>query len=384
MTISSTTRLTQANGNGSTFTFPFAFKVFQASDLVVVSTVIATGVDTTLVLNSDYTVTLNADQNYNPGGNIVFGVAPLSTVKITITSAVPLLQPTDLSNQGGFYPDVINNSFDRSTIQIQQEHSDSSRALRAPVSDGVSTNMTIPGAALRANKYLAFDAAGLPLAAVGTNIPAISYAGQVDIVSNNGGTNDPNARDIVFKDNATELARIKGATGRVGIGTATPTQALDVVGTVNATSVTVANALASAAMASGSVLQVVNATTTTLYSLTTSYASSGLSVTITPKRSTSTIYLLVTPNLYTATTNTTADARVVRGATVVHEYIAAFGASGTGIIARGNYFIMAFDAPATTSATTYTLELKASSGATISMNLGGTPRSTMIAVEVAA
>lgn len=228
MTISSTTRVVQYVGPTGA-NFGFAFKVFEKADLVVIRTDLTTGVDTTLTLNTDYTVSLSPDQNYNAGGTVTLTAGSLAAnTKLTITSHIDNLQPTDLSNQGGFYPDVINNSLDRATIQIQQLDDTIGRALTSSISDDPNLAMSLPSAVTRANKYLAFDASGVPLAATGTNTPGISFPGEVDIVSNNGGTNNPASRDIVFIDNATELARIKGATGRVGIGTATPNVKLDV------------------------------------------------------------------------------------------------------------------------------------------------------------
>ena len=102
MTISSQTR--QAGpftGNGATTAFPFAFKVFTAADLVVVRTDLS-GADSALVLGTDYSVTLNADQNANPGGTITLPVALATGFKLTATSGLENLQPTDLTNQGGF------------------------------------------------------------------------------------------------------------------------------------------------------------------------------------------------------------------------------------------------------------------------------------------
>lgn len=171
MTISSNTRIAQFVGNGSSV-FGFTFKVFSASDLLVVKTNTTTGANTTLVLNTDYTVTLYGDQNTNPGGNVTTTASVDSGYNLTITSSIENLQPTDLSNQGGFYPSVINDSLDRSTIQIQQLASDMSRSLRAPVSDSATLDMELPSAAQRANSFLSFDASGEPtvtdISSVGT------------------------------------------------------------------------------------------------------------------------------------------------------------------------------------------------------------------------
>ncbi len=132
MTISSTTRTAGPfTGNGLTSVFPFAFKVFLASDLSVISTDTATGVDTTLALIADYTVALNASQEVNPGGSITLTAGGLAAgLTLVITSDMPNLQPTAITNQGGFYPNVINDALDRAIILIQQLQVDVDSALK--------------------------------------------------------------------------------------------------------------------------------------------------------------------------------------------------------------------------------------------------------------
>lgn len=163
MTISSTTRIAGPFvGNGTASVFPFTFKVFAAADLDVVRLTTSTGVETTLVLNSHYSVTLNGDQNSNPGGSITLLAGALATgYTLVITSDIANLQPTDLTNQGGFYPEVITDALDRATIQIQQISDIGDRTLKIPITDG-SLNMELPPAAERANSFLSFDANGLP------------------------------------------------------------------------------------------------------------------------------------------------------------------------------------------------------------------------------
>ena len=163
MTISSTTRIAGPFLSGTAL--PYTFKVFAAADLNVVRLNTSTGVETSLVLGSDYTVALNGNQNTNPGGTVNLTVAASATSTVTITSDIANLQPTDLTNQGGFYPEVITDSLDRATIQIQQMSEDVGRSLKGPISDG-NLNMELPTAAQRANSFLAFDANGVPTAVV--------------------------------------------------------------------------------------------------------------------------------------------------------------------------------------------------------------------------
>jgi len=235
MTISSTPRIAGPyTGSGTTGPFTFAFKVFQASDLVVVKREISTATDTTLTLTTDYSVTLNGNQNSSPGGSITLVSSISSAYELTLTSNIENKQPTDLTNQGGFYPEVITDALDRACIQIQQLASLNTRSLVAPISDGLSTSLALPAADLRANKYLAFDANGVPMAADGTDTPNITSAGNMTITANNAGSNV--ARDVIFYDNATETMRINRTTTpgstRVGVGTATPAGTLGVDGDV--------------------------------------------------------------------------------------------------------------------------------------------------------
>lgn len=145
MTISSTVRTAGPyTGTGSVSTYPFAFKVFQASDVLVVRAD-PSGNLTTLALTTDYSVTLNANQDNNPGGSVVLN-APLATsYQLTISSQVPELQGTAITNNGGFYPKVIESSLDYLTVLVQQIQTSLNRCLQLPLGvSGVSTLLPAP------------------------------------------------------------------------------------------------------------------------------------------------------------------------------------------------------------------------------------------------
>jgi len=138
MTISSTTRKAGPyTGNGVTTVFPFAFKVFAVADVRVVRAD-QYGAETDLTLGTHYTVSLNSNQDSNPGGTVTLQSAPASSYTITLTSQVANLQPVTMMNQGGYYPTVINDALDRLTIQIQQLSEQVSRAAKAPISSGIA------------------------------------------------------------------------------------------------------------------------------------------------------------------------------------------------------------------------------------------------------
>lgn len=161
MTVSSAVRKAGPfNGNGVTTVFPFSFKVFDKTNVSVVFAN-ALGVGSTLTLDSDYSVTLNADQNNNPGGSITYPITGLPLAQsytLTLLGALAYTQPTDITNSGGFYPSIIEDALDRAEIQIQQLAEIGTRAIQVPPADG-STSV-LPAAGARAGTVIGFDSNG--------------------------------------------------------------------------------------------------------------------------------------------------------------------------------------------------------------------------------
>lgn len=169
MTISTETRKAGPfEGNDAATSFPFSFKVFTVGDVLVVYQD-ASGIEATLVLDTDYTVTLNGDQDSNPGGTVTYPVAgdPLTVGEtLTVTSDVAETQGTELPNGGGWFPKTVERAIDKLTVLVQQLREKSSRSLHAPISDTLDVN-DIPSAGLRAGKVLGFDVNGHPIATTG-------------------------------------------------------------------------------------------------------------------------------------------------------------------------------------------------------------------------
>ena len=168
MTINSTTRKTSnLVGNGNTATYPFAFKVFTDADVVVKKLEVSTSIETTLTLgaNNDYIVTLNEDQNGNPGGSITlkqggnnFNLP--SGFQLVITSAVEPLQGTDLTNQGGFFPEVINDALDKAIVLHQQQQDELNRSIKFSLTNTIGSLEITENANARKNRVLGFDNLG--------------------------------------------------------------------------------------------------------------------------------------------------------------------------------------------------------------------------------
>lgn len=184
MTISTTTNRAQFSGSGTTGPFPFTFKVFAAGDLTVIKTV--SGSDTTLTITTDYSVSLNADQNNDPGGEITLVSALAVGQTLTVLREVDTSQETDITNGGGFYPEVIENALDKLTMLVQQTDEEVGRALTLPVTViGASAQLPLPSA----NQVIGWNSTGDAL----VNLDAANLATQIvgtstiiDVFSGNG------------------------------------------------------------------------------------------------------------------------------------------------------------------------------------------------------
>lgn len=128
MTVSTEVDHNEYTGNGVTTTFPYTFRIFQKSDLVVQVVDLDENI-TLLVLDTDYTVT--GAGGYT-GGNVILATALANGYQISISRELPVTQDTDLRNQGKFFAEVHEDAFDKLTMLIQQVRSWFSLALRKP------------------------------------------------------------------------------------------------------------------------------------------------------------------------------------------------------------------------------------------------------------
>src|SRR5690606_31055027 len=132
MTISSNDRRKEYAGNGATTVFNGP-RAFHASDVQVYLVETATGA-ASLVSTGDYTLTGLG----RAATRITMNVAPASGYTLLVLRTVPFNQPTDITNQGSFLPEIHEDSFDRQVMQIQQLGEQRARTLRiADTSVGV-------------------------------------------------------------------------------------------------------------------------------------------------------------------------------------------------------------------------------------------------------
>ena len=128
MTVSTEVDHNEYTGNGVTTTFPYTFRIFQKSDLVVQVVDLDENI-ILLVMDTDYTVT--GAGGYT-GGNVILTTALANGYQISISRELPVTQETDLRNQGKFFAEVHEDAFDKLTMLIQQVRSLFGLALRKP------------------------------------------------------------------------------------------------------------------------------------------------------------------------------------------------------------------------------------------------------------
>jgi hypothetical protein len=173
MTVQATTNREDAIGNDATDTYSAPFRIFADTD-VLVSVEDLDGDIVTLALTTDYTVAgvglyagfsitlVNAGQAWlTAGGDLK------QDYKIAIRRRLPLTQLTDLQNAGGFFPETHETVFDRLLMIDQQQQDELDRSLKFPETDGTGLTVELPAAAVRASRYLGFDAFGNVIATGG-------------------------------------------------------------------------------------------------------------------------------------------------------------------------------------------------------------------------
>lgn len=269
MSISSNTRKAGPFiGNGTASVFAFTFKVFTSADLEVVKLTVSTGVETVLVITTDYTVALNEEQNSNPGGSITLVAGPLATgFKLVITSDIENLQPTDLTNQGGFFPSVINDSLDRATIQIQQLQEAVDRSAKLPITSSEDAAALVDDIERLADSAANIDTVAGSIANVNTVATNIANVNTVGGISGNVTTVAGISANVTsVAGNAANINTVAGSIANVNaVGTniaAVNTAATNIAAIIAAPSqaaAAAASATASAASASAASTSATNA-----------------------------------------------------------------------------------------------------------------------------
>ena len=157
MTVSTTIIKNSHNGNGSTTTFAYQFKILQDSDLQVIIRS-SNGTETTKSLSTHYTVT-GAGGN---SGTVVFtsGNIPVNGETVVIRRNVPQTQVIDYIANDPFPAETHEEGLDRGTLVAQQISEEADRSIKLSRTNTMTSTEFTVGATDRANKILSFDSAG--------------------------------------------------------------------------------------------------------------------------------------------------------------------------------------------------------------------------------
>ena len=170
MTISASVNRISYAGNGSTTVFSFPYKFLQDADIKVIVVTNATGAESAKVLTTDYTVT---GEGTDSSGEITMVVAPTAAETLVIYSDPAIAQGTDFVNGGSLDVDNIENALDELTLITRRLDDRIDRTIRQPDGDVVDMN-PLEAKAVRALRFLYFDADGHPVTSVGTLDTAIT------------------------------------------------------------------------------------------------------------------------------------------------------------------------------------------------------------------
>jgi hypothetical protein len=191
-----------------TVTFPFT----ETSQIKVTKTTIASGATVVLTQGTDYSVRLPVGST---SGRVTTAASVTSTHRITIERVVPITQTTSFRTQGRYQPESLENAVDKLTMIAQQ------------LSDGTTVDTDID-AAIDTHEAAADPHAGYAL-----------LAGRAGGQHLKGGTASAENLQLSSTAHATKGKLLLGAAGtsafvettsRLGIGTASPSLTLDIVG----------------------------------------------------------------------------------------------------------------------------------------------------------
>jgi hypothetical protein len=152
--INPVTRRVQFTGNTGLGPFAFTFNIYVASDIAVYRNAVL------LTLTTDYTVTIAAN---GTGSVTLTGSGSGTTLtlndSLTIVGARLLARTTDFVTAGDLLAVALNEQLDSNVIMSQQLDEKIDRSIKFDQFDTYTT-ATLPAAAVRASKILAFDVNG--------------------------------------------------------------------------------------------------------------------------------------------------------------------------------------------------------------------------------
>ena len=245
MTVENQTKKATATGNSSATTFSFSpMVIFASSDLEVVTTVIATGVETARSEGTGDSAWALSLTTFPATGSITYPedeVTPIpSTLTITVRRVLTLEQQTNLNNQGGYNAGTQERQFDKLVMLDLQQQEELDRSLKFPASYTGSVSLTVP-APITGLRYLRLNTGLTAMEWVAISTATASASDTVSLagaIAASAGVASDFARD----DHVHPQTHIKGGdlTSANPLVIDTDGRYFDVGGTTNFASMTVA------------------------------------------------------------------------------------------------------------------------------------------------
>ena len=175
MTVATNDRRKQHVASAAQTVFDYDFEIYVETDLEVKQTVDATGITTTLIYLTDYTVT---GVGVEAGGTIVLTSGAAVDDIMTIEGQTELARASDFTTGGDFLAGTVNDAEDRQYHIDQEAKRDAERTLQLKSEDTTTTApFTIPTKADRLNKLAGYDNVGDPNAVTAASIGAVIISG---------------------------------------------------------------------------------------------------------------------------------------------------------------------------------------------------------------
>ena len=134
--ISSDTTVNKYKTDGEQAIFPVTYPIYKSTDLKVLLSD-GTHAETILLIDTDYTVSINADHS---GGMVIMSAPPPSGHILAISLNLPLVQNLDLSSTNTVSTEALETELDKQVQMIQQISDAVNLAVQVPVTSDKTPN----------------------------------------------------------------------------------------------------------------------------------------------------------------------------------------------------------------------------------------------------
>jgi hypothetical protein len=157
MTVAASGDRSSTAGNGVTTVFTADFRANSSAEVGVVTINTTTKVVTPKVLNTDYTLELDADTGQP---TVTFLAAPASGNNVLIYPANAVKQEVSPTPGGPLFGSTIEEALDKIAAQLQALEDKIGQCVRVPQAD--TAIAALSAADGRFNKFLTFNSTGVP------------------------------------------------------------------------------------------------------------------------------------------------------------------------------------------------------------------------------